>query len=318
MQYRPSSSKSSGLTVVMVLPKIGFDPSEAAVTWQQLTQHGIRVCFATPDGQPAKADPVMLTGEGLDWWGWIPLLKKLTLVGRMLGANADARLAYAAMANTPEFLAPITYEDIDITTIDGLAFPGGHEIRMRPFLEDTRLRKIVLQAMKGPREQQLPIAAVCHGVLVLARSRDANGHSALRDRTVTALPWAFEHKAWWIGRIFRFWNPNYYRTYLEASGQPTGYMSVEAEIRREQSEEGRFLNPPTTSPTYYYQTSGLHRDSQDDTRPSWVVRDANLVTARWPGDVHQFGETFASVVKAYASHRSTQQTKVSHEEPSHV
>ena len=75
MQFQPSSSKSSGLTVVMVLPKIGFDPRRAAVTWQQLTQHGIRVCFATPDGQPAKADPVMLTGEGLDWWGWVPVEK---------------------------------------------------------------------------------------------------------------------------------------------------------------------------------------------------------------------------------------------------
>jgi hypothetical protein len=36
---------------------------------------------------------------------------------------------------------------------------------------------------------------------------------------------------------------------------------------------------------------------QDDT-PSFVVRDVNYVSARWPGDVHAFAKTMAGVIAA--------------------
>ena len=32
-----------------------------------------------------------------------------------------------------------------------------------------------------------------------------------------------------------------------------------------------------------------------DSRPAWVVRDGNYVSARWPGDVHTFAHTFAQL-----------------------
>ncbi len=58
-----------GRTVVMVLPSFGHDPTEAAGTWYVLNKTSIQIVFATPDGQPAVPDPLMVSGEGLDLWG---------------------------------------------------------------------------------------------------------------------------------------------------------------------------------------------------------------------------------------------------------
>lgn len=45
---------------------------------------GHQVDFATPDGQRAFADPLMVSGEGLDPWAWVPRLRELRLVGFFL------------------------------------------------------------------------------------------------------------------------------------------------------------------------------------------------------------------------------------------
>ena len=55
--------------VLFLLPARDFDPSEAAVSWRVLVNAGHVVNFATPDGRPAAADDMMLTGKGLDPWG---------------------------------------------------------------------------------------------------------------------------------------------------------------------------------------------------------------------------------------------------------
>ncbi len=38
------------------------------------------------------------------------------------------------------------------------------------------------------------------------------------------------------------------------------------------------------------------RDTFDDDRPAFVVRDGNYVSARWPGDVHTFARAFAELL----------------------
>jgi putative intracellular protease/amidase len=50
--------------VLFLLPARDFDPSEAAVSWRVLVNAGHVVEFASPDGRPAVADDIMLTGEG--------------------------------------------------------------------------------------------------------------------------------------------------------------------------------------------------------------------------------------------------------------
>src|SRR3984957_2709243 len=95
------------VTVLMPLPACDFDPIEVAVTWQVLLAAGHDVVFATPSGQPGRADDLMVTGQGLDPWGALPGVRHLTLVGRFLRANADARRAYAALLGDTGFASPL-------------------------------------------------------------------------------------------------------------------------------------------------------------------------------------------------------------------
>ena len=87
-------------TVLIPIPSKDFDPTEVAVSWKVLKRLGHSVVFATPPGREGSAD-IMLTGEGLDLWGFLPGLRRLVAFGRMVRANADARRAYAEMRLDP-------------------------------------------------------------------------------------------------------------------------------------------------------------------------------------------------------------------------
>ena len=100
---------------------------------------------------------------------------------------------------------------------------------MRSFIDSEILQRLVVDAFA----RGMIVAAICHGVLLAARSVDpATGHSVLYGRKTTALTWALERTAWRLTRVTRFWDPDYYRTYTEEPGQPGGYMSVESEVTR--------------------------------------------------------------------------------------
>jgi putative intracellular protease/amidase len=281
--------------VLFLLPARDFDPSEAAVCRQVLMNAGHIVSFATPDGRPAIADDMMLTGRGLDLWGTIPLLRNLPLLGLLMRANRDARQAYAEMIVDPNYLAPQRWDAIDPTAFDALLLPGGHRARgMREFLESEILQRHVASFF----DKEKPVAAICHGVLLAARSiSKRTGRSVLWGYQTTALTWAFENSAWSVARITRFWDPNYYRTYPEQNGQPKGFMSVQQEVTRALARPEDFRDVPRTDPDYRRKTSGLQRDSVDDATPAFVVRDRNYVSARWPGDAHTFAKTFAGMLK---------------------
>ena len=279
--------------VLIPIPHRDFDPSEAAVSWKVLKRFNHSVAFATPDGKPGRADDLMLTGEGLDIWGFIPGVRRLVAIGRLMRANADARRAYGAMEEDPAFKAPLKWDDLRRQDFDGLLLVGGHRARgMRDYLESKTLQRLVTEFFAA----NVPVGAICHGVLLAARSRAADGRSVLYGRRTTALTWSFEHKAEMVGRIVRFWDPNYYRTYLDAPGEPHGYMSVQQEVTRALAKPQHFLDVPPDAPGYRRKTDGLTRDTFDDDRPAFVVRDGNYVSARWPGDAHTFAKTFAGML----------------------
>jgi putative intracellular protease/amidase len=238
---------------------------------------------------------MMLTGRGLDWWGAIPLLQNWPLLGLLMRANRDARRAYADMMVDPHFVAPHRWDAIDPSGFDALLLPGGHRARgMREYLESAILQRHVAHFF----DEAKPVAAICHGVLLAARSiSPRTGRSVLHGYQTTALTWAFERSAWSVARITRFWDPNYYRTYLEQDGQPKGFMSVQQEVTRALARAEDFRDVPRTDPNYRRKTSGLARDSRDDATPAFVVRDRNYVSARWPGDAHTFAKTFAGMLK---------------------
>jgi putative intracellular protease/amidase len=289
-----SSLSAAVVTVLMPLPAADFDPTEVAVSWQVLSALGHRVVFATPSGQPGQADHLMVTGQGLDPWGAIPGLRRVTVVGRALRANSDARRAYAALAHDEGFGAPLHWGAARRSDYDALVLPGGHRARgMRPYLESPEVQQMAIDAFRADK----PVGAICHGVLVAARAVDpVSGRSVLHRRRTTALTWELERKAWGIARYTRFWDSTYYRTYVEEPGQRWGFMSVQQEVTRSLADPTDFADVAKGSPDWRRKTSGRPRDTMDDPRPAWVVRDGSYVSARWPGDAHTFARTFADLL----------------------
>jgi putative intracellular protease/amidase len=282
-------------TVLIPIPDLDFDPTEVAVSWQVLTSRGHTVVFSTESGRGAVADDLMVTGRGLDFWSRAPGLGRVVVVGRLLRANGDARAAYARMMASTEYRQPVAWAEASLEGVDGLLLPGGHRARgMRSYLESDVLQRLVVDAFTGGRV----VAAICHGVLLAARSVDpATGRSVLYGRKTTALTWELERRAWRVARVTRFWDPDYYRTYTEQPGDPAGYMSVEAEVTRALEDPGDFRNVVEGSADWRTKTSGTARDTATDARPAFVVDDGTYISARWPGDAH----TFAAAVSARLS-----------------
>jgi putative intracellular protease/amidase len=281
--------------VLMPLPARDFDPTEVGVTWKVLTRRGHRVGFATPDGAPAAGDGLMLTGEGLDPWGFIPGLRALRLVGLMRRANADGRRAYGEMAASAEFRSPERWAGLSAEAFDGLVLGGGHRARgMRAYLESEVLQNLVAAFFAADK----PVGAICHGVLLAARSQGASGRSVLFGRKTTSLTWRLESAADSIARIARFWDSGYYRTYPDGPGEPRGHMSVQQEVTRALADLADFRDVTTQDPDFRRKTSGTRRDTMDDDRCAFVVRDGSYVSARWPGDAHTFAKTFAEMIES--------------------
>jgi putative intracellular protease/amidase len=240
----------------------------------------------------------MISGRGLDPWGFVPGLDRIRLVGLALRADSVGRAAYAAMTASPAYRSPMRWNEAAQDEFDGLLLPGGHRARgMRAFLESPELQALAVAFFRAGK----PVAAICHGVLLLARSVDpATGRSVLYGRQTTALTWRIERLAAGIGRLARWWDPTYYSTYPDAPGEPAGFRSVEAEVTRALAAPGDFRDAPADDPDYRLKTSGRARDRADDARPAFVVVDRNYVSARWPGDAHTFARTFAEILKKSA------------------
>jgi len=283
------------MNVLMPLPRLDYDPSEVAVSWQILTAAGHRVTFATPDGCAARADPVMLSGIGLDFWSRVPILRRLRCVGLLLRADRNARRAHAQLERDAAFLAPEAYAQINAGHYQALLLPGGHAQGMREYLESEALQRIVADCFDTGK----PVAAICHGVVLAARSLSAHsGLSVLHGRKTTALTWKLERSAWQLSRYAgRWWDRDYYRTYLEHPGEPAAYRSVQAEVTRALARPEDFIDVPDNAPNQFRKGSGLFRDSASDERPAFIVRDGNYLSARWPGDVHTFARTFIAVLE---------------------
>jgi len=251
----PELAGAAGKTVLIPLAAEGFDPTEVAVPWKILRAQGVRVVFATPEGAPGSADPRMLTGEGLG-----PFRERLR-------ADARGREAYAELVKAPEFAAPQAYAALAGLEVEGLILPGGHAPGMKVYLESMVLQRFVARFFATGR----PLGAICHGVVLAARSRDATGRSILHGRRTTALPRRMEHLAWVLTRRRV---GDYYRTYPEY---------VEDEVTRA-------LRAPED---YAVGPGGLRRDAPDDLGPGFVVEDGHYFSSRWPGDAHRFGLTMA-------------------------
>lgn len=224
-------------TILMPLPRAGFDPTESGVAWRVLTALGHAVVFATPDGQPAAADPRMVTGEGLG------------LLAPVLRADRNGRSAYEAMIASPTFREPLAYDAVVGRDFDALLLPGGHAKEMRPYLESALLQSVVAAHFAAGK----PVGAICHGVVLAARSRTASGRSVLHGLRTTALLRVQELLAWSLTRLYL---GDYYRTYpttvqdevTQALARPEDFEHGPIAIRRDTPEHpnGFTLSTATT------------------------------------------------------------------------
>jgi putative intracellular protease/amidase len=248
----------------MPLPDRDFDVTEVAVPWRLLTDSGHEVVFATEQaGTVAAADPRLLTG----------------VIFGQLGATAEPKRWYAEMIRTAAFTGSAGWAELDVADYDGLLLPGGHAPGMRQYLGSAVLREQVARFWASAR----PVGAICHGVLVLARTRDGDGRSVLAARHTTCLPKymeraAFLSTAWRLGR--------YYRTYP---------AYVEDEVKSALDDPGRqFDRGPRVLSA---------RGSATDDEPAFVVQDGSYLSARWPGDAYLFGRRFCELLAASAARR---------------
>jgi putative intracellular protease/amidase len=245
--------------VLLLLPRYDYDPTESAVPWAALRAAGFEVGFATPDGAPAFAD------ERLVERGFGPLSPVL------MTRRPDLE-RYRTMTSDPAFGSPLSYEDVDPAGVDALLIPGGHAPGMRTMLESPAAQEIALAAFTAGK----PVGAVCHGVLLLARTIDpGTGRSVLHGRRTTALTTSLELGAWamtglWLGR--------YYRTYPQ---------TVQAEVTAALASPADFLPGPRLP----------RRDSADSPESGFAVRDGAYVSARWPGDCHRFAAELVDVLR---------------------
>lgn len=250
-------------TVLIPLPSRDFDPTEAGVPWRELAQRGHRVVFATPGGSPAVADPRMVHGTGLG-----PLRP-------LLQANGDGISAYLSMAASAEFRAPCSYAQALAMHFDALLLPGGHAQGMREYLESGAVQAMVARCF----EHALPVGAICHGVVAVARSKARSGLSVLHGRRTTALTRDLELAGWALTAL---WLGSYYRTY------PT---TVQAEVTAALAHLRDFVHGPMA----------LLRDSPTHLQRGFVVRDGAYLSARWPGDAHLFAMAFCAMLETSPS-----------------
>jgi putative intracellular protease/amidase len=258
--------------VLLPLPDRDFDATETSVPWRLLTRAGHQVVFATEHGGEKPAcDPRTLNG---------------VLLG-MFGPHENSRQAYRELTQAPEFAKPIAWDSIDVSAYDGLLLPGGHAPGMRQYLGSERLQRAVADFWQLGR----PVAAICHGVIVLARARDPKtGKSVLASSRTTCLPKYMERTAYLstapiLGR--------YYRTY-------PAYVEDEVKAALDDPER-QFERGP--------RVLNMRRVVAGNPDNGFVVEDGRYVSARWPSDAQRFGQRFIALLEA-AAERSAESRAV--------
>lgn len=231
--------------ILVPLPDRDFDVTEVSVPWRLLTRAGHEVVFATENGAVPAGDPLLLTG---------------VLFGQ-LGAEREAKGFYRELERDIAFQRPLRWGELEVERFDALLLPGGHAAGMRQYLASETLHRAASAFWSLSR----PVAAICHGVLVLARARDDSGKSLLDARRTTCLPkymerTAYALTAWKLG--------TYYRTYP---------AYVEDEVKAALANPSQFVRGPIHL---------MSKGTATDDRPAFVVEDGNYLSARWPGDAY--------------------------------
>ncbi|HBK71522.1 MAG TPA: hypothetical protein DDZ39_07710 [Flavobacteriaceae bacterium] len=248
-------------SILIPLPTYGFDPTEAVIPWQILSDNGIKITFITPDGKLAEADKIMLTG------------KDLGVFKSLLMARNDTADAHSKMRKDEFFCNPLSYNDVNEKDFDGILLPGGHDKGVTEYLESKTLQNLIVDFFKANKT----VGAICHGVVLIARSTDSSTKkSVIYNYKTTSLLKTQELLGY---QLTRLWLKDYYLTYPE--------ITVEDEVKSVLSDDSNFLKG----------TLPVLRDGFNNLKRGFIVKDRNYLSARWPGDVYNFSLEFVDMIK---------------------
>eukprot|EP01006_Ploeotia_vitrea_P039951 TRINITY_DN66392_c7_g1_i3.p1 TRINITY_DN66392_c7_g1~~TRINITY_DN66392_c7_g1_i3.p1 ORF type:complete len:612 (+),score=316.01 TRINITY_DN66392_c7_g1_i3:169-2004(+) len=248
-------------TVLMVVPHRGFDPTEAAVPFAILKEHGHRLVIATPDGLVSEGgDALVVNGE--------------LLGGMVMKMASEAKGMYRDMLASAEWRDPIAYADIVAENFDGLLIPGGHAPGMKQMLTDETLRAKLAEFWALER----PVGAICHGVLALSRA------GLLRGRRTTTVPKYMERMAHLV--------TNYLTKHASEDYQlsTTWPRYTEDEVTEQIGGDEFFERGPLDI------WAPMSLGTRHNHRRTHLVQDGNYLSARFPGDAYAFALRFATTL----------------------
>jgi putative intracellular protease/amidase len=211
---------ASSPKVIIPMADYGHDPTETAVPYQIFTKAGFTVSFATESGKSPRCDEMMLSG----------------VTGALLGAEKPAKKAYANMIGTGSIDEtkgslgrPFSWTDpnFSLSDYDLVFLPGGHEKGVRQLIDAEPIHKQLqiyfpLTQKAGSGNKKV-LAAICHGVQVLAYTPDleVKDKSIIHACKTTALPSFME------STIYAVTNPflgDYYKTYGKGTPDVEEYV----------------------------------------------------------------------------------------------
>ena len=195
------------------------------------------------------------------------------LLKSVLKARQDAVDAYFEMEKSESFCNPLKYSDVNETDFDAILLPGGHDKGAKEYLESKILQQLIVAFFMSKK----PVAAVCHGVLLAARSINPDtGKSVIHNYKTTSLLKSQELLAY---NLTRLWLKDYYLTYPG--------LTTEDEVRSVLSNQTQFIKGPKP----------IQKDSLTNLKKGFIVRDRNYLSARWPGDIYNFSLEFINMVQ---------------------
>ena len=164
----------------------------------------------------------------------------------------------------------MAWEDVKPDELGGLILPGGHAPGMRQYLGSELLRHKVAEYWALGR----PVGAICHGVLVLARTSRSDHRAQSLVRETDDLP-PEVHGA--IG--------------VPHHGMAAGALLPHLPGVRRRRGAGCAARPVRLRARPARCSPGAGPTTDDG--PAFVVEDGNYVSARWPGDAYLFAKRFA-------------------------
>ncbi|KAI0969017.1 class I glutamine amidotransferase-like protein [Xylaria arbuscula] len=244
---------------VFIMADYGHDPTETAVPWAAFKAAGYEISFATENGKVPQCDKKMAEG----------------ITQKLLGATKQVVATYKKMQQSEELLHPLSWSapDFSLDPFDLVVLPGGHDKAVRQVIESPIVHRLMLDFFPQTKKPgRKVVGAVCHGVMVLSESRDANGRSVIHDCITTALPTRFEQTAYWGTRAIL---GDYYKTFGHGS------ENVQESVTKALASPAQFKSTLNPGP--------------------FVVEDENYnyISARYPADAELFAEEIIKLFESF-------------------